>query len=97
RLREDSLESFPSSEVASRGRAGRRGSIPWRGAALQTLFENLSIPISGPPMLGGSQRFLEDHEVVAPVGVPADAHDVVHPGDRQVQHRAVLVVTLEAD
>src|SRR5437899_566500 len=43
------------------------------------------------------QRLLEDHQVVPAVGVPTDADDVVTQRDRQVQHRPVLVVALEAD
>src|SRR5262245_16540068 len=44
-----------------------------------------------------AKHLLEDHKVIAAVGIPADADDVVAQGDGEVQHRAMLVVALEAE
>ena len=55
----------------------------------------MSSLLSGPSSQAESIR--RAVEVVAAVGVPANSHDVVHPGDRQVQHRAMLVVAFETD
>ena len=42
-------------------------------------------------------HLLEDHEVIAAVGVPAHADDVVAQGDGEVEHGSVFVVAFEAD
>ena len=43
------------------------------------------------------QVLLEHDEVIAAVGVPVQPDDVVAELDRQMQHRAVAVVTLQSD
>src|SRR5262245_4797319 len=46
----------------------------------------LRIPAFGPSYsTSPGERFLEEHQVVAAVGVPADADDVVSQGDGQMQ------------